>query len=83
MRYKCRTHHEDVSYDVLAEKSSETRMYKLLRLSLTKTSNEVRKKILDDILHEEKTIGTIEWWTRGSIVHKPKAKFDIVIISRM
>ena len=44
-------------------------------------SKGMRKKFLDKILNEKGTIGTIEWWTQGSIVRKPKAHFHIIVVS--
>lgn len=81
MRYMKAAPHKDVVYEVLAQRSLRSRTYRVLRFSLSKMSSGMRKKILDKILDEKRTIGTIEWWTQGSIVRKPKAHFDIIVAS--
>ena len=83
MRYGKDTQREHVFYDVLGEKHSETRVYKLLRFSYTRIGNRTRKKILDKILAEEKTIGTIDWFEKGGIIHEPKEPFEIITISEV
>jgi RNA-binding protein YhbY len=66
---------------VLAEKSLQTRRYKLVRISLSKINREARRKLLDKILDEKGTIAVIEWWGEGSIIHKPKERFYLIIVS--
>jgi hypothetical protein len=72
---------EVVSYYQVSERTSQGRVYRLLRMSIPKTSKEKRRRILDEILNEEKAIGIVEWWTRGSIIHKPKTEFQILVIT--
>jgi len=55
----------------------------LLRFSYTRIGNRTRKKILDKILAEEKTIGTIDWFEKGGIIHEPKEPFEIITISEV
>lgn len=70
----------DTVYNTVGEKRLESRVYKLLRFSPTKTDIRLRKKILKKILAEKKAIGTIEWWEKGSIVHKLKVPLEIITV---
>jgi len=72
-----------VPYSIISEKHSKERIYKFLRFSLSQTSNVARKKIINKILDRERSVGIIEWWTGGSIVHKPKSEFQAILISEI
>ena len=39
-----------------------------------------RNRVIDMIMDETDAIGFIEWWTNGSIIHKPKWNFYGVLI---
>jgi hypothetical protein len=68
-------------YHVLAQKHAKDRVYRFLRFSHFKVDAVMKKRILEKILAEGKTIGAIEWFEKGGIIHKPKVPLEIIIIS--
>jgi hypothetical protein len=83
MSYRVVYSPDDIPYCVLAERSSKTRVYRLLRLSLARPSKLIIKEFTNRVLAEEKTIGSIEWWEKGGMIHKPMEPFDIISITKI
>ena len=67
-------------YDVLDEKITQSRTYQLIRFSIPKQSSKIRRRIMEKILDESDAIGLIEWWSKGSIIHKPKWEFYSILV---
>lgn len=68
------------SYEVIDERIAETRIYQLVRFSLSKTNATTRRRIMKEILEKSSVIGLIEWWKKGSIIHKPKWQFYCILV---
>lgn len=57
-----------------------SRIYQLVRFSISEVSTDKRNKIIQAVLDESGAIGLIEWWTKGSIVQKPKSQFYAILV---
>jgi hypothetical protein len=62
-------------YEIVKERLLQDRAYQLVRCSLPDANPRTRRRVLAELLERRKTIGLIEWWTRGSIVRKPWRQF--------
>lgn len=69
-----------VSYEIVSEKNANNTTYKLVKNRLLEVSREKRKKILESIMDKEHAFGLIEWWSKGSIVSKPRKEFYIILL---
>lgn len=57
-----------------------SRVYALAKLSLPQVSRGRRRKVLEKVVQESGLIAVIEWWTKGSIVAKPKSDFLGILV---
>lgn len=66
--------------DIIHTKLTETRKYQLVKIYLYDINKKLRQKILESLMEETKAMASIEWWTSGSIVHKPKNETSMLLI---
>ncbi len=71
---------KNVSFKAIAKYSSYDRGYELVRVSLPSVSRTVRKRILESLLDEPRTVGLLEWWARGSLAKRPWRDFHVVVV---
>ena len=71
---------KDPYYEILSVERKGSRMLELLKVSLPRVSNKDRNAILYKIMDERGSIGLIEPWTGGSIIHKPKFQFNVIAV---
>ena len=69
-------------YRILDTKVTNSRTYALVKFSLPDSSTKKRKETLEKIIQETGSIGLMEWWTKGSIVHKPRSNFYGILVFR-
>jgi hypothetical protein len=80
MQKERRLKHSAPSYDVIFQKRTTSRVYRLVKLSLPNVSTNQRKRVIETLLDGRGAIGLIEWWMRGSIVKKPKWQFYCLLV---
>ena len=80
LKQKGNIEHITEPYQVVNQKVMESRIYQLVRFSLSEVSTGKRRRIVQTILSESGAIGLIEWWTKGSIVKKPKSHFYAILV---
>jgi len=56
------------------------RTYALVKFSFPDVSTKKRKEMLEKIIHETGSIAFIEWWSKGSIIHKPRSDFYGILV---
>lgn len=67
-------------YRVLNTKVVNSRVYQLIEVISPSKSSKERSNFLHKLLEETRAVGLIEWWTKGSIIKKPKRQFLCVLI---
>ncbi|MEM2980557.1 MAG: hypothetical protein QW385_04200 [Thermoproteota archaeon] len=70
----------DKYYKILAEKSEKGVIYKLFEFELPCVSGQKRRRILEAVMERTGAYALIEWWTRGSILYKPKYHFHAILL---
>jgi hypothetical protein len=71
-----------IKYRVINTKVVNSRVYQLIEVVSPSKSSKSRSNFLHRLLEETRAIGLIEWWTKGSIIGKPKEHFLCVLIFR-
>jgi len=55
--------------------------YELIEVKILKpVGHKKRTDIINHIIEERNAIGSIEWWTRGSIIGKPMFTFHLILV---
>jgi len=67
-------------YEVVSAKRVGTLGYQLVKFSLPEMSRSKRSEALHKVLEETHAKALIEWWSRGSIVNKPRRQFYCILI---
>lgn len=70
------------NWRVINAKVVDKRVYKLIEVISASESSKARSNFLHRLLEETRAVGLIEWWTKGSIIKKPKGQFLCVLILR-
>lgn len=77
---KMKTHDSKISYEIVGERISQGRVYRLVKCSFPDVNARARKRILEKYLDTNGAIGLIEWWTRGSIARRPWRMFYVILV---
>lgn len=67
-------------YRIIDQRATSDRIYQLVRFSLSGATPTKRRRVLKRVLEDSDALGLIEWWERGSIVHKPWSRFHAILI---
>jgi len=68
------------NYRVINTKVVGGRVYQLIEVVSPSKSSKERSNFLYRLLEESGAMGLIEWWTKGSIIKKPKRRFLCMLI---
>jgi hypothetical protein len=68
------------SYEIITQKTTNGRVYQLIKMSLPPVGVKRRKRILERFLEKENALGLIEWWAHGSLAERPWRDFCIILI---
>jgi hypothetical protein len=69
--------------ETVKERLMEDRAYQLVKCFLPNANLGTRRRVIAELLKRDKTIGLIEWWTRGSIARKPWREFYVIVIQNL
>lgn len=67
---------------VINTKVVGSQVYQLIEVVSPSKSSKERSSFLYRLLEETRAVGLIEWWTKGSIIKKPKGQFLCVLVLR-
>mgnify|MGYP001137920395 CR=1 FL=1 len=73
---------EACSYQILDTKVMGSRTYALVKFTFPDVGAKKRTEMLEKIVRETGSIALIEWWSKGSIIYKPRENFYGILVFR-